>query len=37
MTYAQTLKNVVWKKEKGSDNIPHFESPKLGENLERKL
>lgn len=37
LTYAQTLKNVAWKKEKGSDNIPNFEPPQLGENLERKL
>jgi len=31
------LKNVVWKKEKGSDNIPNFEPPKLDKQLERKL
>jgi len=26
-----------FKKEKGSDNIPEFELPQLGNNLERKL
>jgi len=34
-TYAQTLKSTV-KREKGGDNIPEFEPPKLG-TLERKL
>lgn len=28
---------MVWKKEKGSDNIPNFEPPKLDKHLERKL
>jgi len=29
MTYAQTLKTMVFKAEKGSDNIPDFEPPIL--------
>lgn len=36
MTYAQTLRSTS-KREKGGDNIPEFEPPKLAEQLERKL
>lgn len=36
-TYAQTLGTMNFKKEKGSDNIPEFELPRLAQNLERKL
>jgi hypothetical protein len=36
-TYAQTLHQMNFKKEKGSDNIPEFELPQLQDNLERKL
>ena len=35
-TYAQTLRSTV-KKEKGADNIPEFEPPRLADQLERKL
>lgn len=37
MSYAQTLKTVSFKKEKGSDHIPEFELPSLNKKLERKL
>jgi hypothetical protein len=38
LTYAEHLRTLgSKKKEKGSDNIPDFEPPKLAENLERKL
>jgi len=36
MNYAQTLRTVV-KKEKGGDNVPEFEPPRLADQLERKL
>jgi hypothetical protein len=36
-SYAETLKYMNFKKEKGSDAIPEFELPRLAENLERKL
>ena len=36
-TYAQQLHTMNFKKEKGSDNIPEFESPGLADRLERKL
>ena len=36
MSYAQTLRSTV-KKEKGGDNIPEFEPPRLADQLERKL
>lgn len=36
-SYAQTLSTMNFKKEKGSDNIPEFELPRLAQNLERKL
>jgi len=32
-TYAQTLATMNFKKEKGSDNIPEFELPRLAQNL----
>jgi hypothetical protein len=32
-TYAETLATMTFKKEKGSDNIPEFELPKLANNL----
>lgn len=39
MDYAETLKHVSFKKEKGSDQIPEFELPRLPQNerLQRKL
>ena len=36
MSYAQTLKSTA-KREKGGDNSPEFEPPRLAEHLERKL
>ena len=36
MTYAQTLKQTSMK-EKGGDNVPEFEPPRLADLLERKL
>ena len=36
MSYAQTLRSTV-KREKGGDNIPEFEPPRLADQLERKL
>ena len=36
MTYAQTLRSTI-KREKGGDNIPEFEPPRLADHLERKL
>jgi len=36
-TYAQTLANMKFTKEKGSENVPDFEPPKLQKNLERKI
>jgi len=35
-SYAATLRSTV-KKEKGGDNIPEFEPPRLADQLERKL
>ena len=35
-SYAATLRSTV-KKEKGGDNIPEFEPPRLADSLERKL
>ena len=37
MTYAQTLANMKFTKEKGSENVPDFEPPRLEKNLERKI
>jgi len=34
--YAATLRTAT-KKEKGTDNIPEFEPPRLADQLERKL
>ena len=36
LNYAATLRQTV-KKEKGGDNIPEFEPPRLDDHLERKL
>lgn len=36
MSYAQTLRTTN-KKQKGGDNIPEFEPPRLADQLERKL
>lgn len=36
-TYPEVLATLNFKKEKGSDNIPEFELPRLNEVLERKL
>jgi calpain, invertebrate len=36
MSYAHTLKQTI-KKEKGADNVPDFEPPQLGMDLQRKL
>jgi len=36
-TYAASLSTMNFKKEKGSDNIPEFELPRLNATLERKL
>lgn len=36
-TYAERLNEMEFKKEKGSDNIPEFELPRLSDKLERKL
>ena len=35
-TYAQSLRSTI-KREKGADNIPEFEPPRLADQLERKL
>ena len=36
ISYAATLKKTT-KKERGGDNIPEFEPPRLADQLERKL
>ena len=36
-SYAQTLASMKFSKEKGSENVPEFEPPKLQKNLERKI
>lgn len=36
LSYAQTLRSTN-RKEKGGDNIPEFEPPRLADQLERKL
>jgi hypothetical protein len=37
VSYAETLRFMKFQKEKGSDQIPEFELPRLADNLERKL